>query len=214
MIKEFQHNNYKRNYQIALIFSISALLILFVLFPRVQYEKKTFEEVVFDVVELNPEKIPQIIHKEPVFMPSNEVQKVTGETEKQLQITSENLTNDANYTADIHSLGNEDRNISIGLTSLASTEESNPNSIIDLDYSPKQILEVLPQQTEDEGEIKLLLRIGKDGKVKDHVVVLNTTENSTSLKNVLEAVYNSRWQPVSLNGNLKEYRIIKSYQFR
>ena len=83
-----------------------------------------------------------------------------------------------------------------------------------LPFVPRQILEVLPQNVEEEkGEIMLLLKIGKDGSVKEHKVIINTIENPASLKNVLEAAYKSRWEKLKMEGNQIEYWVEKKYRF-
>jgi len=83
-----------------------------------------------------------------------------------------------------------------------------------LPFVPRQILEVLPQNVEGEiGEILLLLKIGKDGYVKEHKVIINTIEDQLGLKNVLEAAYKSRWEKIKMEGTQIEYWVEKKYRF-
>lgn len=83
-----------------------------------------------------------------------------------------------------------------------------------LPFVPRQILEVLPQNVDGEkGEILLLLKIGKDGFVKEHKVIINTLDNTLGLKNVLEAAYKSRWEKIKMEGTQIEYWIEKKYRF-
>jgi len=83
-----------------------------------------------------------------------------------------------------------------------------------LPFIPRQILEVLPQNVEGEkGEILLLLKIGKDGFVKEHKVIINTIEGPNGLKNVLEAAYRSRWEKLKIEGSQIEYWVEKKYRF-
>lgn len=84
-----------------------------------------------------------------------------------------------------------------------------------LPYIPRQILEVLPEQGDEKytGEVLLSLRIGKNGRVKEHKILKNTTNSPICLKSVITAAYNSRWQPVIIDSNIYEYWIQKSYQF-
>jgi len=83
-----------------------------------------------------------------------------------------------------------------------------------LPFVPRQILEVLPLNVDEEkGEILLLLKIGKDGSVKEHKVIINTLENTLGLKNVLEAAYKSRWEKLKMEGMQIEYWIEKKYRF-
>jgi len=83
-----------------------------------------------------------------------------------------------------------------------------------LPFVPKQILEVLPQNVDGEkGEILLLLKIGKDGYVKEHKVIMNTVNDPIGLKNVLEAAYKSRWEKIKIEETQIEYWIEKKYIF-
>lgn len=83
-----------------------------------------------------------------------------------------------------------------------------------LPFMPRQILEVLPQNTDDaEGIIVLVLMIGIDGRVKEHKIVYNTTNNSVCLKNTIDAAYKSKWEPVKIEGKQIQYWIEKTYRF-
>lgn len=83
-----------------------------------------------------------------------------------------------------------------------------------LPFVPRQILEVLPQNIEGEkGEILLLLKIGKDGFVKEYKVIINTIDDPLGLKNVLEAAYKSRWEKLKMEGTQIEYWVEKKYRF-
>jgi len=83
-----------------------------------------------------------------------------------------------------------------------------------LPFVPRQILEVLPQNVEREkGEILLLLKIGKDGFVKEHKVIINTLNDSAGLKNVIDAAYKSRWEKIKMEGTQIEYWVEKKYRF-
>lgn len=83
-----------------------------------------------------------------------------------------------------------------------------------LSFTPRQILEVIPENQSDfKGIIKLSVRIGKDGLVKDHKVLQNTTNSAQCLAKVLEAVYRSKWQSVKIEGRIVEYWTEKTYRF-
>lgn len=91
-------------------------------------------------------------------------------------------------------------------------------SIVDIEglpYIPRQILEVLPEQNDIpcQGVVSLALHIGKDGNVKNHRVLDNTTNSEVCLKNILKAAYKTRWQPVILESQIYEYWIEKVYRF-
>ncbi len=81
-------------------------------------------------------------------------------------------------------------------------------------FVPRQILEVVPSKMEGvSGYIKLSLKIGRDGFVKDHRIIAGTIKNQELIKNILDAVYKSRWQPISIEGEKIEYWIEKTYSF-
>jgi len=83
-----------------------------------------------------------------------------------------------------------------------------------LPFTPKQILEVIPERSENfKGIIKLSVRIGKDGLVKDHRILQNSSNNPECLTKVLLAVYKSKWQSVKLEGRVVEYWTEKTYRF-
>ena len=83
-----------------------------------------------------------------------------------------------------------------------------------LPFTPRQILEVIPERERGfRGIIKLSVRIGKDGLVKEHKVLQNTTNNPECLSRVLQAAYKSKWQAVKLEGKVVEYWTEKTYRF-
>lgn len=83
-----------------------------------------------------------------------------------------------------------------------------------LPFVPRQILEVLPDNAnETKGYIILALRIGTDGKVQEHKVLLNSMNDAELLQKVLEAAQKSRWQKVKMEGEKVEYWIEKKYRF-
>jgi hypothetical protein len=82
-------------------------------------------------------------------------------------------------------------------------------------FVPRQLLEVLPEKEgiEERGEIRLLLTIGADGRVKRHTVLSNSTEGERGLERVLRAVYACRWEPLPEGSAMSEYTIRKRYTF-
>jgi|GEM_PF-1956183 len=83
-----------------------------------------------------------------------------------------------------------------------------------LSFTPRQILEVIPEKRSGfNGIIKLSVRIGKDGCVKNHKILQNTTGSDIGLSKVLEAVYKSRWQSIKVEGKMVEYWTEKTYKF-
>jgi hypothetical protein len=83
-----------------------------------------------------------------------------------------------------------------------------------LPFVPRQILEVLPEKSEcGKGVIVLALHVGKNGKVKEHKVMLNSSGTQICLEKVIEAAYKSRWQSVKMEGSVVEYWVEKTYTF-
>jgi hypothetical protein len=64
-----------------------------------------------------------------------------------------------------------------------------------LPYMPRQILEVVPQNTGGvKGTIILVLRIGTNGFPLEHKVIYNTVNDPDCMLDIIDAVYKSRWQ--------------------
>ncbi|MCX6169668.1 MAG: energy transducer TonB [Ignavibacteriales bacterium] len=83
-----------------------------------------------------------------------------------------------------------------------------------LPFVPRQILEVVPQNTDGvKGTIILVLKIGTDGFVKEHKVIYNTSGDESCLMNTVDAAYKSRWEPVKIEGRQVQYWIEKTYKF-
>jgi len=90
-----------------------------------------------------------------------------------------------------------------------------PVSYMDLPFTPRQLLDVLPEKNDESisGLIILSLRIGIDGIVKEHKVIKNTTDCNICLENVIKAVFQSKWEPAIIHDQKVEYWIDKTYQF-
>lgn len=81
-------------------------------------------------------------------------------------------------------------------------------------FVPRQILEVVPKNEDDsEGFVKVRVLVGVDGYVREHKILSNTTKSEVCLRNVVNAVYKSRWQPIAIEGEKVEYWIEKTYAF-
>ncbi len=90
----------------------------------------------------------------------------------------------------------------------------NDGAYSSLPFVPRQILEVLPEQDDiNKGTVILALKIGKDGRVIEHMLLMNSTKKDEVLKKVLAAAYKSKWQTVKMEGNKVEYWIEKTYSF-
>ena len=98
-----------------------------------------------------------------------------------------------------------------------SIKDSNNSGIYEASsfpFVPRQILEVVPQKVSGaEGIIKVKVLIGLNGYVKQHKILNNTTNSETELKFVVDAVYKSRWQSITIEGQKVEYWIEKTYAF-
>lgn len=100
-------------------------------------------------------------------------------------------------------------------TETGTEQGTGPIQASSLPFVPRQVLEVIPKNIDDDtkGRIALSLMIGKDGKAKQHKVLVNTIRNEKSLEKVLSAAYNSKWQPVVIEGDSVEFWIEKRYSF-
>ena len=187
---------YKKRLEISLILSLIVLIFLFYIFPI--FISSTF--ILTDVLE--PQiiviDIPQTIQKYAKRPPQP--------TRPAILIPSEDMAILDDVTLEFEDIQDL---IILG-------KVFNPDELEGLPYMPRQVLEVLPEKTENnpKGEILLSLHIDKNGKVKAHKVISNTTQSDICLQHVIKAAYSSRWQPVIIDSNIYEYWIYKSYQFK
>ncbi len=84
-----------------------------------------------------------------------------------------------------------------------------------LPFVPRQILEVIPVSEGESitGIISLTLKIGTDGRVITHKVLLNTTGSDKELQNVIKAAYKSKWEAIKIKDTKIEYWVNKTYRF-
>ncbi len=86
--------------------------------------------------------------------------------------------------------------------------------VLEVPFTPRQILEVMPGGVPgSKGKIRLSLRIGRDGRVREYNVLENSTTGNDALQEVIRAVEGSLWESVSLNNTRYEYWIEKTYIF-
>ncbi len=196
--------HYSRNIKIAIIISEIIILLLFILvpYPSEDKEKKIyFPENLITVMDIPrtevippkpgglPPPTPTIptnfeLVEDPEILPDVEIPDISSLTNRPSQNNGISQNQNGEYYA-----------------------SSFP-------FVPRQILEVVPNRSEGmNGYIKLSLRIGKDGFVKNYRILSNTIKDQKSLKNILDAVYKSRWQPISIEGEKIEYWIDKTYSF-
>lgn len=197
---------YTRNYEIALILSLVIVILFFVFSPD---QNKTtdkipyFYEPLITIVDipntrqsnqssLSPPPMPEIPSQ---FIPVDEPELLAD-----VIIKESNTEKNSNGSS-------ENTKSSIGTSKGIYEASSFP-------FVPRQIVEVVPEKVDGgEGAIKLKLLIGKDGYVMKHEVMNNSTNKTKCLTFVVNAVYKSRWQPVSFDGEKVEYWLEKTYVF-
>ena len=81
--------------------------------------------------------------------------------------------------------------------------------------SPRQLLEVLPDEKDRNysGSLRLKLKIDNSGKVSEHVILFNSMECENCLREIISAVYKSLWESGMKNGAKTEFWVEKSYTF-
>ncbi|NMB81713.1 MAG: hypothetical protein GYA14_07825 [Ignavibacteria bacterium] len=197
---------YARNYEIAIILSLIIVLLLFVFSPdfnKTTYKTPYFYEPLITIVDipntwqsnqssLSPPPMPEIPSQ---FIPVDEPELLAD-----VIIKESNTEKNSNGSS-------ENTKSSIGTSKGIYEASSFP-------FVPRQIVEVVPEKVDGgEGAIKLKLLIGKDGYVMKHEVMNNSSNKPKCLTFVINAVYKSRWQPVSFDGEKVEYWIEKTYVF-
>jgi hypothetical protein len=188
-------SGYNKRLEISSVISLIFLIFIFYFFPK--FVSRAFmlpeiphpEIIVIDI----PQTIQPNVKRPP--RPSRPV----------IPIPSEDMSILEDITIEIEDI--EDL--------IAPDKVFNPDELEGLPYMPRQVLEVLPEKTADnpKGEVLLSLHVDKNGNVKAHKVIKNTTESRHCLESVIKAAYSSRWQPVIIDENIYEYWIYKSYQF-
>ena len=197
IIKEI--NIYKFGYikrlEISVIFSLIILTFLFYTFPKIISGSFSLPDV--SIPKIIVIDIPQTIQ--------HNIKHPPRPTRPAIPVPSEDMAILDDITIEIEHI--EDW--------IAPDKIFNPGELEELPYMPRQVLEVLPEKTDDnpKGEILLSLHVDKKGKVKAHKVIRNSTQSQVCLKSVVKAAYNSRWQPVIIDSNIYEYWIYKSYKF-
>jgi hypothetical protein len=198
--------NYARNFEFALILSLIITITVFVISPdhnntaeRIPY----FYEPLITLVDipntrqsnqssLLPPPLPEI---PTLFIPMDEPELLTD-----ILIKENNKEKNSSRTT-------ESSKTLFGTSEKIYEASSFP-------FVPRQIVEVVPEKIDGaEGAIRLKLLIGKEGYVIKHEILSNTTNNSKCLTFVVNAVYKSRWQPVSVDGEKIDYWLEKTYAF-
>ena len=205
MIKRFKilRKEYKLRFEISLISSLLFCILLFLLFPKIA--PPSTPPPVYQSVLITINDITQNTVQSETFNPIPHEPKVI--------ITS--VIDDPEILPDIKII-NSGENVG---TEKGESFISSQNSGIEapqLPFVPKQILEVLPDNNDDDisGYIDLRLKIGTDGKVIEHKVIANTTGSNKYLQNVIVAAYKSRWEPIKIDNSKIDYWVEKTYTFK
>lgn len=206
MIKRFKilRKEYKFHIEISLIFSLLACIFLFLFFPKIPPPPKhppVYQSILITINDITQNTVQSNISNprppEPrIFIPNivDDLEILPDE-----KILSKEKSNGSGYGNSNHISAN---NLGIDAAQLP--------------FIPKQILEVLPSNTDGDitGYIDLRLKIGTDGRVIEHKVIANTTGSNKYLHNVIVAAYKSRWEPVKIDNNKIDYWVEKTYTFR
>jgi hypothetical protein len=88
-------------------------------------------------------------------------------------------------------------------------------SLTSLPQSPRQLLEVLPEQNSKNisGSIKFSLKIDEMGKVIDHKILHNNLKCEGCISEIIAAAYKSKWELATKGGIVAEYWVEKTYSF-
>ncbi len=205
MIKRFKilRKEYKLHFEISLISSLLTCILLFLFFP-----------------EISPPSKPPPVYQS-VLITINDITQNTVQSEISILKPSEPKIIISNVIDDPDILPDEKiiKSSKSESTGKGDSYITSNNSVIDarlLHFIPKQILEVLPSNTDDDitGYIALRLKIGTDGKVIGHKLIVNTTGSNKYLQNVIVAAYKSRWEPIKIDNNNIDYWVEKTYTFK
>lgn len=82
-----------------------------------------------------------------------------------------------------------------------------------LPYKPRKSYAHVPRISDCDGEIKLALLVGKDGRVKEHRILKNSIDSEECLQRVIDSMYKSRWMPVIIEGDRFEFWLEESVIF-
>ena len=196
--------NYSFNFKVSIIVSLLICILAFLLYPNLSSEKKEipyFPEPVITLIDIpNTEQSSRAAPPMPAVPTISSLLNPIDEPEPLPDIK---IKETSKYEGAPEGIGK--------------SEQGNATSIYEssaLPFIPRQILEVVPEKVEGaEGYIKVRVLIGIDGFVKKHEILNNTTDSQICLKNVVDAVNKSRWQPITIEGEKIEYWIEKTYSF-
>ena len=187
--------NYHWNLQVSFIATLSMIILIFYLYPRFNQSSSQVAHYAVSTIEVLhiPSTTQNIIKRPKPVKPF-------------IPVASE----------DIDFLDNVEIEELLQGDSTAYNINSAPVSSKELPYTPRQLLDIIPEKTGEpvSGLIILSLRIGIEGEVKDYKVVKNTTDSNSCLHNVIKAALQSKWESAVLKNQKVEYWIDKTYRFK
>lgn len=187
-------NKYAQHIETSLIIILTSFTIIFYLFPN-------FERISLDLQQYNAPAI------EVVNIPiTNQSQTRKPPPRKPVIPIEAEIIELLDFV--------EIEEVVLGDSSI-SGDLSGPVSYTSLPFTPRQLLDVLPEKNDYSisGKIIFSLRIGIDGQVKDYKVIKNTTDCESCLQKVVTAVLQSKWEPAIIDDQNVEYWIDKTYDF-
>lgn len=197
-------SEYRLNYKLALIASLIICICLFLFFPHIPTAPRgpvEYQSLLFTINDVAPRSTQKNVANPKPPEPKIFVPDVTDEPDI---LPDEEI---------VRQKKSENPGSGQGSNDISGNGEA-----IDapqLPFAPRQILEVLPQNNDEEfkGFIEIRLKIGTDGKVIEHKVVSNTTGSQKCLRNVITAAYKSKWEPIKISNNKIVYWVEKTYRF-
>ena len=201
MITKPDKIHYARNFEISLIISLLIAILLFQFYPEYEINKKEvvyYGESLITVIDIpTTDQKPSVPLPPKPVIPSLFIEVDEVEMLPDVEIEDNSLdmqTDEGDNTAN----------------------KLNPNRVIEfssLPYKPRKSYAHIPKISGCSGEIKLALRIGKDGTVKEYKILINTADDEDCLKRVIDSMYKSRWMPIIIEGDRFEFWIEEAVIF-
>lgn len=193
--------HYIRNFEVSLIVSLFLIILIFLIYP--EPENREDEVLYYGDMVITTVDIPRTVQKPAPAPPPKPVLPVLFIEVDELEMLS-----------DIEIEENTlDMETGEGETDSPVQPANRVIQFSSLPYKPRKSYAHVPKISGCDGEIKLALHIGKDGKVKEHKVLKNTTASEECLQRVLDSMYKSRWMPVVIEGDRFEFWLEESVIF-
>lgn len=196
-------SEYKLNYKLALIASLITSICLFLFFPHIAPPAPPpaeYQTLLFTINDLAP----------------NSTQKNVANSKPQApKIFVPDLTDEPEVLPDAEIVTAKTKATAGGNNNSTATGNGSTLDLPQLPYVPRQILEVLPKNVDEntKGYVEIKLKIGTDGKVLEYRIIANTISSHQCLEKVVAAAYKSRWEPVKIDNNKIVYWVNKTYNF-